>query len=390
MGFLPVFLLGAVAAVMRDDIPLSTEQLGYAAGVFFGTGALVAAPVGRVVQQIGPRRGMGAGALVAGVAMLGMGLLARSWWHLTALLVVAGAANLTCSIASDLVVAQTVREDRRGVGFGIKTSCLPAATLLAGLAVPGVALRAGWRWTFVLAALLAAGFVVRLAVAGPRAPAALDRAAPSTRRLPVRHLTVVGFVAGLAAGAANALGAFYVDAGVAAGLSPGTAGVWLASGSLLAVFGRIALGVVADRRPRPHYGLLAVVWLVGAAGCGLLAVDGGSPVLVVGTVLAFAGGSGWTALYMHSIIAGNASAPAAASGIAMVGTFAGGVLGPLWFGTVAERVGHGGAWVATGGTLVGAALLLWAVATSRLRPLGIAASPADQDPPWRRAAGRRR
>ena len=58
-------------------------------------------------------------------------------------------------LASNLTLARYVPAHRLGLSFGIKQSAIPLATLLAGAAVPAVALTVGWRWAYVIGAALA-------------------------------------------------------------------------------------------------------------------------------------------------------------------------------------------------------------------------------------------
>ena len=51
--------------------------------------------------------------------------------------------------------AGQVPAGRQGLSFGVKQAAIPVSTLLAGAAVPTVALTLGWRWAFVLGGLRA-------------------------------------------------------------------------------------------------------------------------------------------------------------------------------------------------------------------------------------------
>src|SRR5262249_59693469 len=102
-----------------------------------------------------------------------------------------------------------------------------------------------------------------------RAAAAARRPAPPGPRggpAPA-GLVLLGVAAALAAGAANALGAFLVDSAVARGLAPATAGLMLTLGSTVCVTARLVVGWAADRFERGHLGLVAA--LLGAGGAGV-------------------------------------------------------------------------------------------------------------------------
>lgn len=357
-GFLPGFLVGALAVVIRDDLALSAAQLGAAVGAFFAAGAVAAAPAGRYVQRAGAHRALRAGAIGSAACTAALAL-ATTWWHLLGILVLAGASNAVAQIAPDLAIADAVPSRRQGLGWGVKTSCLPAATILAGLAVPLAAGDLGWRATCGTAALLGLGLVAILPRLGVTS-VSRDASTQAAGRLPLRRLGLLGAAAGLVVGATNALGAFYVDAGVAAGLTPATAGAWLSGGSAVAVIARVGWGAAGDRMDRRHLHLVAALWLAGAAGIAALAGAGGTPGRAVATAVAFAAGSGWNALFMYRIVRSHPEAPAAASGVVMVGIFAGGVVGPALFGVLVDHGGYPVAWMVTGATLVVSAGLLLA------------------------------
>ena len=58
-------------------------------------------------------------------------------------------------LASNLTLARSVPASRLGLSFGIKQAAIPIATLLAGAAVPTVALTIGWRWAYLIGAAVA-------------------------------------------------------------------------------------------------------------------------------------------------------------------------------------------------------------------------------------------
>src|SRR5829696_7279082 len=58
--------------------------------------------------------------------------------------VIAGLANAVSHTAANLSLAREVPASRQGLSFGIKQAAIPVATLLAGLAVPTIAVTLGW------------------------------------------------------------------------------------------------------------------------------------------------------------------------------------------------------------------------------------------------------
>ena len=344
---LPAFLTGGLAVQVRGDMGFGEAALGLAVAVFFVASSVLSAPMGRVVERIGAHRGMRLAAAGSAAALLGVALLARSWSGLVACLLLGGLANAVSHPATHLYLAREVPAGRQGLSFGIKQSAIPAATLLAGLAVPAVALTFGWRWAFAGGAALA--LVVALLAPAGEAPAGGGRRIKEARAGDVRTASLVLLALGIGLGstAATPLGAFVVESSVAAGIREGNAGLLLALGSAVGIVVRVTLGHLADGMSGGRLRLVAAMLGVGVVGFVLLATGAGS-LLVIGTLLAFGAGWGWPGLFNFAVVRSNPGAPAAATGITQTGASGGAALGPLLFGVVVEASSYGVAWLACG------------------------------------------
>ncbi|MEV4768346.1 MFS transporter [Micromonospora humida] len=351
---LPVFLVGGLAVQMGDDLGFSPAGLGLAVSVYFGVSALAAVPSGRLVERVGPAVVARAAVGLAAGCLLAIAGLARSYPVLVGLLALSAAANALGQLASNAALARHVPARRQGLSFGVKQAAIPASTLLAGAAVPAIALTAGWRWAFVTAAgaALAALPAVPPQPAGPVRERTAERGGGATTAL-----VVVGVAATLAAGAANALGTFVVDSSVHRGLAPGPAGLVLTLGGAVCVAARIGVGWLADRRDTGHVALIAAMLVVGAVGLGLLAVAGAVP-LTVGVVLGFGLGWAWPGLLNFAVVRLHPQAPAAATSITQTGVYAGGCLGPLGLGALATAGGYPVMWLTAGVAMLLAAVLM--------------------------------
>ncbi|MFC0507571.1 MFS transporter [Micromonospora costi] len=352
---LPVFLVGGLAVQLGDDLGFSPAGLGLAVSVYFGVGALASVPSGALAERYGPAVVARAGVLLSAACLLAVAGLARSYPVLLGLLAVSGVANALGQLASNATLARHVPPHRQGLSFGVKQAAIPVSTLLAGAAVPTIALTAGWRWAFVAAA--AAALATLPAV--PRREAVAVRGAGRARAgRGTGPLVVIGVAATLAAGAANALGTFVVDSAVGRGLPPGLAGLTLTLGSAVCVAARVGSGWLADRRSGGHVAVIAGMLVVGAAGLGLLAVAG--PVaLVAGVVLGFGLGWAWPGILNFAVVRLHPQAPAAATSITQTGVYAGGCIGPLGLGAIAGRAGYPAMWgTAAVSMLLAAALML--------------------------------
>jgi MFS family permease len=365
LGVLPAFLVGALAVQIRADLQVGLGLFGLAAATLFAVSGGLARPAGRLVQRLGSRRGAALAAALA-TASLTVIALAGSPAALMAGLAVGGLGNAVAQPSANAVVSELVTEQRLGVAFGIKQSSIPAATLLGGLAVPGVALVFGWRWAVACAVGLA---VVLLLVSltgrdagrrrggaprSPGAPRAPDRGLP---RGGLVVLTVGGF---LGSAAATPTGVFLVDSAVAAGTDAGAAGLLFAGCSVLGLVVRIGYGLLVDRHPtRSAYLFIANLLAAGTAGYVLLAA-GTVPASVAGGVLAYGAGWAWTGLFHFAVIRDNRDAAASVTGFVQTGLSLGAASGPLLFGVVAQTWSYSAAW------LTAAALSLAGAVTVRV------------------------
>lgn len=347
VGVLPAFLVGALAVQLRADLGIGLAAVGLATAALFAVSGALARPFGGLVQRIGSRRGLVLAALLSTASLCGVGL-APSYPVLLAALVVGGVGNSIAQPAANLSLSELVAEGRWGFAFGIKQSSIPAATLLGGLAVPGIALTVGWRWALGVAALLALAIAAWTARSGPNLQARLrTRGGDADRGLPRGALLVLTVGAGFAAAASTSLGVFLVDSGVQAGLRPGESGLLFALSSMLGLTGRIGAGWLADRHPRRSlYLVIANMLVCGSVGYVLLAV-GTAPLFVAGSLLAYGAGWTWTGLFHFAIVKENRLAAARATGVVQTGLSLGAAAGPLLFGVLAQSTSYRTAWLGT-------------------------------------------
>lgn len=356
VGVFPVFLVGGLGVQLQQEFGFGAALLGVGAAGFFGVAALSSRTMGWLVERIGARKGMRIGALGSALCLFGLAA-APSSALLLALLWVAGLPNSLAQPASNLLIAQGIPVNRRGMGFGVKQSSIPAATLLAGVAVPAVALTIGWRWVFVIAGvigLLAATAVPRLPEAERSTSSGAAGGPPGGRRGALFLLAISG---GLGSAAANALGAFVTSTAVEVGFSPSAAGLVLSLGSATGLTIRLCAGVVADRRNPNLVRVISAMLVIGSAGFGLMAVS--SPVaFLVGVSIGFGAGWAWPGLLNFAVAKIAPDRVASATSFTQTGVYLGGSLGPLLFGLLAAHAGLAGAWLAAGAAAIVAGVLL--------------------------------
>lgn len=321
--------------------------------LFFGVSAVTALPGGWLVERFGSGVTSRIAVLGAAAVMAAVALFARSYVALVVILLCSAWCNVLGQLSSNLTLARYVPASRLGLSFGIKQAAIPIATLLAGAAVPGIALTIGWRWAFGIGSALALAALLvtpRESVGRERTPAVPGERATAA-------LSVIGIAAGLGAASASALGIFLVASAVDRGIDPATAGLTLTLGSVVGLGIRLLHGWLADRRTGGHIAVVAGSLLLGAGGLALLAVPGTVP-LVAGTVLGFGLGWAWPGLLQFAVVRLNPSALAAATSIVQVGVYGGGFIGPIGFGLVAASVSFPVAWIVGAVTMVLAAALM--------------------------------
>lgn len=360
---LPVFLVGAVAVQIRDSLHFGSGTLGTLVALYYLGAAISSVSLGRVVEAVGALRTMRvACAVSAGILGL-IGGVVHSVPLFAGLLITAGVSSAAMQPASNTYLSRRMRQDRQGVAFGVKQSAVPLTTLLAGLAVPALALTAGWRWAFGLAAILAAAAAVLM----PRpsqswAARRADAAGRSVDRTGARQLWVLAGGFGLGLASASCLTAFLASSAVAAGSGRAAAGLLVSVGGAAAVVGRIVAGWNADRRGGDPLPAVAGMLTVGAAGyvaLALVSANGATWAYVPAVVVVFGSGWGWNGLFNLAVVRDHPGRPGWATGVTQTGGRLGGVVGPFLFGQIAAHASYSSAWLAAAGAcLVGAAVML--------------------------------
>lgn len=365
LAMVPVFMLGATAPFVRADLGFGPTALGMAVSVFWVTMALTGAVGGQVAQALGATAVVRLGGVTTSVALLAVSQTG-SWLVLILGMAMAGVGSALTMPATDLALTRWVPDRELGVAFGIKQSSLPAASLLAGLGVPVLAVSVGWRWAFAAAVLLA---VPALALVPPlsrpdvrpgsQVPAR-GSSGTRTRLVGVRGLAV-GM--GLAMAAVSSTGAFYVESALDHGVDARMAGVLLAIGSAGGVLGRFLFSWRLSGSSRP-FTVAAALTGAGGLGTSAIAVSTNGMTLLLATLVAFSAGWGWNGLFTHAVVRAHPYAAARASGILVVGAASGGALGPALFGIVAAQFGFDAGWSLASAEFF-AASALWLLVTRR-------------------------
>ncbi|MDE0657075.1 MAG: MFS transporter [Acidimicrobiaceae bacterium] len=349
---LPGFLIGAMSVQVSAEMGVSEGVYGWGLGSFFGAAMVGSIMLGRLAQRIGPLNQMTLALGVSVAVQLALAASARSFLAVIGFLVLAGLANAANQTSVNLALAQA-QLPRLGLAVSIKQSGLPTATLLAGFAVPSLALTVGWRWAYVAGAVFAlmSLVLVRTAVGSSvfRAPARVAEPESSSRDLFLG--AVVGAFLAFSAGSLVAWG---VGSGVDAGLGPGAAGLFLSVGAATGITMRVVSGWLSDTmRVKPFRvgGITALVGSIGMAGLALR-----SPAThVAAMLLSFGCGWIWPVFTNYGIVRTNPRAAGSATGITQMGVYVGVFVGPLVTGWLIEHSGYQAMWLAVAASSVAGA-----------------------------------
>ena len=358
LNALPVFLVGGLAVQIRAEMGFSEAALGAAVTAAFAAAALFAPVGGRLADRMGARMAIATGSLLSILALAGIGGLAGTWWQLTGLLLLAGLGFTFTDPGLAILVVGTVPYQRQGLTFGVKEASIPTATLVAGLAVPLLAVTVGWRWAFLagLAPLVVVAFLLPRMDMPPRRQRADREVAPSGGASP-KALFLVAAAVALGSGAGSGIGVFLTESAVSMGFSAPSAGLLLAAGSVAGIVARVVTGVLADRTGREQLGV--IFWMMsGGAAAMAMGATGVGFLVVAGTLGAFAGGWGWTGLLFLFLVRANPLTPGTAAGIGLTGLGLGNAAGPLLFGVVAQGISFQAAWALASIIAASAAVLI--------------------------------
>ena len=359
-GMLPVFLLGTLSSRIGAELGLTEAGVGLALSAFFTAAAISAVPGGRAADRFGAGTALRVGVLGAAVAMAAVGLMVTATPGLLVALVGAGAALGLVDPGGSRALSAAVPLRRQGLAFGVTEASVPTASLLAGATLPLVG---GWRASFVVGGIVAG----LIAAAVPRAlddtPSRPDPAPAAPGAAPAAAVLVVAAAAALGGGASVVGVTFLVPAALDRGWSEPAAGGLLVTASLAGIGVRLAVGLLADRRPGAERTLLAVALALGSVG---LAGLGAGPLLPA-ALLAVGAGWGWTGLAFLAAVRLDPDRPARAAGMVLTGLAIGGATGPAGFGWLVTRAGFARAWILAAAVMAAAALLT-GLAAHRARP----------------------
>ncbi|MFC3125560.1 MFS transporter [Pseudoroseomonas globiformis] len=332
---------------LRDKLQVGFVELGLALTIFNVVSAVAQAPIGFLVDRLGPQRVLAAGLGLGGLAFASIGLVGTYAWLLVGS-ALAGLANAVFHPADYALLSAGIPKARLGRAFSLHTfagylGTAIAPALLIGLALlagPGLALGA-----VGLAGILLVGLILPMRVV-PTIPdqAGLHRSTTGGGGISRRSVFTPAIISltvffTLLSFSNGAIQNFSVAALVSGyGISLTEANAALTAFLMLSAIGVLAGGLLADRTRR-HGDVAATAFALTALLTLLVAVaDLGAITLVL--VLGAAGFLSGVIAPSRDMMVQAASPPGGAGrtfGIVSTGFNIGGALGPLLFGWILDH-----------------------------------------------------
>ncbi|MFC3340397.1 MFS transporter [Paracandidimonas soli] len=358
MPMMIFYAIGILGPALILDLDISRQQLGWLITSTFGFAAVLSPWAGALVQRVGAFKGMVGLFLLVGVSFALMGALPGFGGLVTALLFCGVAQSLANPATNQLIAQQVPAPSKAGI-VGLKQSGVQAAALLAGAALPPMALAWGWRaalaaWAPV--ALLMAALVVRWVPPRVTAEQRFSLRVHAPNRW-LWMLMAIQLCAGLA------LSSFMTFLGVYAdqqGVSAQAIGAMVSGFGIMGILSRVLLTPVGARLPDASI-LLGVLFVL--AGLALMIMRLASPqqhwplwLGVVGMGLTVAASNAIAmSMLLHDARFG---AAAASAGMLSAGFFGGFAFGPPAFGWLLARTDDfTAAWYSLAAILTAGALL---------------------------------
>jgi sugar phosphate permease len=379
--YIVVFLnrlgVGPLGAFFKDDLGITSAQVGLVMSAAALGYLLTQIPIGWVADRTGARWPIAIGELIAGAAMMAV-FFAPSYAALLALVFVTGAGCGFLPPATALAVFAWFPQRERATVMGVKQTAVSLGGVLSAATLPVVAKAWGWRAGFLALGLTAVAVAIAAFVLyrdPPRPTAAADqRAAGSASLRAIVNDPQIWLVA---------MGAFFLN-----WVEMATIGHFVlyltkallvpvvAAGSLLALaeiagaVARPASGWASDRifggRRKPVFMFFG---LLSAAMCLVLALAGPrlGPLLYPVVFLLGIGAVGFGGVYLTLLSElGGPSGAAKAAGVGSTIAIGGSILGPPTFGHIVDVSGsYQLAWLSLAGAGALSALLVMGIDESR-------------------------
>ncbi|WP_238007003.1 MFS transporter [Dactylosporangium sp. AC04546] len=362
-SLLPVGLTGALGVLIVQDLNAPESAGGMLVGAFFVAGAFFILLAASAIDRYGWNAAALAGQATTAVALLACAATPHPWGLLLIGLSLAGMGSSISQPATSVLLTEHVQPRRRGFAMSAKLAAVPAALLLAGIAVPVLGETVGWRASFVIAALFPLSGVVLLLRFRPVPTDSVlgaGRDVGELRRPRHRALWLAGTGMLLGSMLPGVVLAFMVPSMVDVGLTPGEAGLLFAVLNVTSVLSRAAVAVLADSPLFRGNAAIVAMMTLGGLGSALVAVPALGTVLA-GAFFAFSMGWGWTGQAFALALRTFTESPGGVASVMQSGGMAGSALGPIVGAAAVYFWGLPAAWILSASASVLGGLAFWSL-----------------------------
>jgi MFS transporter, FSR family, fosmidomycin resistance protein len=340
-----ILVLPVLIPLLKDSLHVGFFEIGLALTIFNIVSGLTQAPMGFLVDRVGPRQVLVAGLCLGGVAFASLGVWS-SYGVLIAVAVLVGLANCVYHPADYALLAEAIPERRIGRAFSVHTFAGFAGGAMAPPILLGVAATGG-----LSAALIVAG-LVGPALAGLFLLQGVERARAGKARASSAGGVGLALAGVLSPSILGLMGFFTLLALSGGGIQSfsvvallATQDVTLASANAAltaylaaAAVGVLAGGFLADRTP--YHGYVAAVGFALTTGIVAAIAILVLPAAAIIGAFALAGFLSGIIMPSRDMLVRKAAPPGMvgrAFGIVSTGFNIGGVIGPLLFGWIMDH-----------------------------------------------------
>ena len=261
LAIMPIPTLGVLAPFLVEEFRLSATELGLASAIFGVVGGVTAPTLGEASDRLGAR---GALTLLFAISIIAMvtAAVSAAGWVLVLAMAIAGLGQGIATPATNVAISQLVSVEGWGLATGIKEAGVPAGALVAGAALPLIAISAGWRTGFITLAFISTFWLLAIRLLLP----AMHLQEPtkprmSHKRVPelVNRLAIYAFFIGFGTNAMLTFLPLFAEAVLDFELIP--AGLLIAAAGAASVMGRIMWSSMTARWNLPRMQLMTIACL---------------------------------------------------------------------------------------------------------------------------------